>query len=87
MSLKHSILGMGNPLLDISADVDETFLAKYEVSSRENLEEREFCFVFFQLAIVFERGLNRERERGQNWYTLEPFSIRSIAMVDEISVA
>ena len=30
--LKRSILGMGNPLLDIIADVDDAFLAKYEVS-------------------------------------------------------
>jgi hypothetical protein len=31
MALKGSILGMGNPLLDIIADVDDAFLAKYEV--------------------------------------------------------
>ena len=34
MSLEKSILGMGNPLLDISAEVDDAFLAKYEVRER-----------------------------------------------------
>ena len=44
MSLEKSILGMGNPLLDISAEVDDAFLAKYEV--REEGES------FFQLAPI-----------------------------------
>lgn len=34
MSLEKSILGMGNPLLDISAEVDDAFLAKYEVRKK-----------------------------------------------------
>lgn len=29
--LKQCLLGMGNPLLDIIADVDDAFLSKYEV--------------------------------------------------------
>ena len=32
MSLEGVLLGMGNPLLDISAEVPLEFLAKYEVS-------------------------------------------------------
>jgi hypothetical protein len=32
MSLEGAILGLGNPLLDISAVVDQAFLDKYEVS-------------------------------------------------------
>ena len=31
-SLDYCVLGMGNPLLDISADVDQAFLDKYGVS-------------------------------------------------------
>jgi hypothetical protein len=31
MSLKGALLGMGNPLLDVSASVDQAFLDKYEV--------------------------------------------------------
>jgi adenosine kinase len=34
MALQGSILGMGNPLLDISAVVDQAFLDKYGVSHR-----------------------------------------------------
>jgi sugar/nucleoside kinase (ribokinase family) len=34
--LKRSILGMGNPLLDIIADVDDAFLSKYEVREKMN---------------------------------------------------
>lgn len=31
--LVRSILGMGNPLLDVSAVIDQSFLDKYGVSS------------------------------------------------------
>ena len=36
--LVRSILGMGNPLLDVSAVVDESFLKKYGVSGINYLE-------------------------------------------------
>lgn len=36
--LKQCLLGMGNPLLDIIADVDDAFLAKYEVRRKKDEE-------------------------------------------------
>lgn len=53
MSLEKSILGMGNPLLDISAEVDEAFLAKYEVRLIGSLDfncPSELLIVFFFFA-------------------------------------
>lgn len=33
MPLKGALLGMGNPLLDVSSNVDQAFLDKYEVGA------------------------------------------------------
>ena len=54
MSLEKSILGMGNPLLDISAEVDDAFLAKYEVRER---------IVFFDWTIENRFFFSRLRKR------------------------
>lgn len=43
MTLEGAILGLGNPLLDISAVVDQAFLDKYEVRPPE---QGAFCAVF-----------------------------------------
>jgi hypothetical protein len=33
MPLKGALLGMGNPLLDVSSNVDQAFLDKYQVGA------------------------------------------------------
>ncbi len=40
ISMENAILGMGNPLLDISSLVDQALLDKYEVSAFCNLDLR-----------------------------------------------
>jgi adenosine kinase len=49
------LLGMGNPLLDISAVVDEGFLAKYSIPPRSRLmisQLRLYFFSNFQYVIL-----------------------------------
>jgi adenosine kinase len=41
------LLGMGNPLLDISAVVDEGFLAKYSIPPRSRLMISQLRLYFF----------------------------------------
>lgn len=60
MTLEKSILGMGNPLLDISAEVDDAFLAKYEV--RRFGIENGFFFLRFLFRLQ-RRQLTARSER------------------------
>lgn len=54
--LKRSILGMGNPLLDIIADVDQAFLDKYEAREGDTRGERTIG-VCMRFSVVAGEGL------------------------------
>lgn len=46
--LEYAVLGMGNPLLDISADVDDAFLAKYGVTMNNAILAEEAHLPIYQ---------------------------------------
>lgn len=72
-SLEHALLGLGNPLLDISADVPDTLLAKYGLDANSAiLADEKHAPLYPELVADFKAefvagGATQNSIRGAQW--------------------